>query len=216
MLRGHLELLDVGDPGEVAETRELLLDEVDRMSRLVGDLILLAKSDRPDFVTPRPVDLAGADRRRARQGPRARRPDVAARRDAREVTVPLDEQRLTQALLQLCDNAVKHTAPRRRGGARLVVRRRARVELWVRDTGPGVPDADRAQVFERFGRSAVPDGDEGFGLGLSIVHAIAHAHGGTVHVEDGTPARRLLRDHRCPAARRRSTDRGPEPAWPAS
>ena len=57
VLRGHLELLDVGDPAEVAETRALLLDEVDRMSRLVGDLILLAKSDRPDFVTLRPVDL---------------------------------------------------------------------------------------------------------------------------------------------------------------
>ena len=52
VLRGHLELLDAGSPEEVAETRALLLDEIDRMSRLVGDLILLAKSDRPDFLTP--------------------------------------------------------------------------------------------------------------------------------------------------------------------
>ena len=59
VLRGHLELLDVGNPAEIAETRALLLDETDRMSRLVGELILLAKSDRPDFVTPRPVDLTG-------------------------------------------------------------------------------------------------------------------------------------------------------------
>jgi signal transduction histidine kinase len=51
VLRGHLELLDVGSPEEIAETRELLLDEVDRMARLVGDLILLAKSDRPAFTT---------------------------------------------------------------------------------------------------------------------------------------------------------------------
>ncbi len=53
VLRGHLERLDTGSPEDVAETRALLLDEVDRMSRLVGDLILLAKSDRPDFVTLR-------------------------------------------------------------------------------------------------------------------------------------------------------------------
>ena len=59
VLRGHLELLDVGSPDEIAETRELLLDEVDRMARLVGDLILLAKSDRPDFISRRAVDLTG-------------------------------------------------------------------------------------------------------------------------------------------------------------
>jgi signal transduction histidine kinase len=61
------------------------------------------------------------------------------------------------------------------------------VQLWVRDTGKGVPDADKAVVFERFGRSAVPAGDEGFGLGLSIVRAIALAHGGSVAVEDAAP-----------------------------
>ena len=57
ILQGHLELMDVDDPHEVAETRQLLLDEIDRMSRLVGDLILLAKSDRPDFLTTAPVSL---------------------------------------------------------------------------------------------------------------------------------------------------------------
>jgi signal transduction histidine kinase len=67
--------------------------------------------------------------------------------------------------------------------------------LWVRDTGHGVPDEDKALVFQRFGRSVVPEGDEGFGLGLSIVRAIAHAHGGSVHVEDEEPhgARFVLR-----------------------
>ena len=60
----------------------------------------------------------------------------------------------------------------------------ASARLWVRDTGPGVPAADREQIFERFGRSAVPAEDEGFGLGLSIVRAIALAHDGHVTVED--------------------------------
>ena len=80
VLRGHLELLDGEDPTELAQTRELLLDEVDRMSRLVQDLILLAKSRRPDFlvlgeVAPRRPHPVGAG-----QGHRARRPRVAARR----------------------------------------------------------------------------------------------------------------------------------------
>ena len=185
VLRGHLELLDVGSPAEIAETRELLLDELDRMSRLVGELILLAKSDRPDFVTPRPVDLTGLTvdtLAKARGlGDRAWTLDETA-----SVTVPLDEQRLTQALLQLCDNAVKHTGP----GDVVALGSSydgATARLWVRDTGPGVDPEGREQIFERFGRSAVSDHDEGFGLGLSIVRAIARAHGGTLTLEDEQP-----------------------------
>lgn len=185
VLRGHLELLDTGDPEEIAETQALLLDEVDRMSRLVGDLILLAKSDRPDFVTTAQVDLSALTR------------DVLAKArglgdrvwlldDTAESTALLDEQRLTQALLQLCDNAVKHTVT----GQTIAIGSSYEgglVELWVRDTGPGIPAADRELIFDRFGRSAVPEGDEGFGLGLSIVQAIAAAHQGTVHVEQARP-----------------------------
>jgi two-component system OmpR family sensor kinase len=185
VLRGHLELLDVGSPDEIAETRDLLLDEIDRMSRLVGELILLAKSDRPDFVTPRPVDLTGltvdALAKARGLGDRAWTLDETA-----SVTVPLDEQRLTQALLQLCDNAVKHTD----SGDVVALGSSfegATARLWVRDSGPGVAPAHREQIFERFGRSAVLETDEGFGLGLSIVRAIAHAHGGTVSLEDERP-----------------------------
>ena len=57
VLRGHLELLETDNPADVERTRALLVDEVDRMNRLVGDLILLAKSRRPDFVQPHPVEL---------------------------------------------------------------------------------------------------------------------------------------------------------------
>jgi signal transduction histidine kinase len=103
------------------------------------------------------------------------------------VNVLVDEQRLTQALLQLCDNAVKHT----RVGDTVALGssydgRRARV--WVRDSGPGVPAEDRQRIFERFGRGAVREGDEGFGLGLSIVGAIAASHGGQVGIEDVQPS----------------------------
>jgi signal transduction histidine kinase len=190
VLRGHLELLDTGSPAEIAETRELLLDEIDRMSRLVGDLVLLAKSDRPDFLRLRPVDLEGLTRdlvAKARGlGDRAWTVDAAA-----EAKVLADEQRLTQAVLQLADNAVKHTGP----GDPVAIGSSYDGEvarLWVRDAGPGVPPEDRELIFERFGRSAVPPGDEGFGLGLSIVSAIVSAHGGAVSVEDADPGARFV------------------------
>ena len=185
VLRGHLELLDVGNPDELAQTRELLLDEVDRMSRLVGELIVLAKSDRPDFVTLRQVDLTGLTvdtLAKARGlGDRTWTLDETA-----SVSVPVDEQRLTQALLQLCDNAVKHTGPgdvvalgsSYDGGT---------ARLWVRDTGPGVAPEHHDRVFERFSRGVVAENDDGFGLGLSIVQAIARAHGGSVGLEDEQP-----------------------------
>ncbi|HEU5036533.1 MAG TPA: HAMP domain-containing sensor histidine kinase [Nocardioides sp.] len=186
VLRGHLELLDPDDPAEIAETRELLVDETDRMSRLVGDLILLAKSDRPDFLRLREVDLAALTRdlvTKARGlGDREWSLDAVT-----EHKVVADEQRLTQAVLQLADNAVKHT----RDGDTIALGSSYAdgvSRLWVRDTGPGVPPEDRQRIFERFGRSAVPPGDEGFGLGLSIVGAIARAHGGSVAVEDAEPA----------------------------
>ena len=185
VLRGHLELLDPDDPAEIAETRELLLDETDRMARLVGDLILLAKSDRPDFLRLREVDLGSLTRdlvTKARGlGDRDWVLDGVA-----EHKLVADEQRLTQAVLQLADNAVKHT----RDGDTIAIGSSYAggvSRLWVRDTGPGVPPEDRRRIFERFGRGAVPPGDEGFGLGLSIVGAIAGAHGGGVTVEDAEP-----------------------------
>jgi two-component system OmpR family sensor kinase len=206
VLRGHLELLDTGSPGEIAETRELLLDETDRMSRLVGDLLLLAKSDRPDFLRLRPVDLqqltADLVAKACGLGDREWTLDGSA-----DAKVLADEQRLTQAVLQLADNAVKHTPD----GAAVAIGSSydgSAFRMWVRDTGPGVPSEDRAHIFERFGRAAVPPGDEGFGLGLSIVGAIARAHGGTVTVEDADP----------PGARFVITlpSRPQEDPWPAS
>ena len=180
IVRGHLELLDPRNPQEVAETRALVLDELDRMSRLVEDLILLAKARRPDFVQLAPVDLGRLtddvlDKARG-LGDRTWRVD--ARADAR---TPADAQRLTQALLQLAHNAVKFT----QAGDLVAVGSSVTdgsARLWVRDTGPGVAPSDRERIFERFGRAETGRGVEGSGLGLAIVGAIADAHGGRVEL----------------------------------
>ncbi|MDQ6525420.1 HAMP domain-containing sensor histidine kinase [Nocardioides sp. LHD-245] len=183
VLRGHLELLDVGSPQEVAETRTLLLDEVDRMARLVGDLIMLAKSDRPDFLSPGPTDpsalLASVLSKASALG---RRDWVLEASPDLPTEVVVDGQRITQALLALADNAVKHTVP----GGRIAIGAAVvgpLLRCWIHDDGAGVAPEDRERIFGRFGRAAVPPGDEGFGLGLSIVGAIAQAHGGAAYVD---------------------------------
>ncbi|MCP2266291.1 sensor histidine kinase [Promicromonospora thailandica] len=181
VLRGHLEVLDPDDPADVRETRDLLLDETARMGQIVEELVLLARSERSDFVTPAPVDLGRLtddvhDKARALG---ARRWVVDARAD---VEVVADAHRLTQAVLQLADNAVKFTGPDDEVGIGTEVVGR-RVRLWVRDTGPGVPPDEAERIFDRFARGGDTGGVPGSGLGLAIVRAIAQGHGGDVAVE---------------------------------
>lgn len=180
VLRGHLEVLDASDPDDVEATRALLLDETDRMSRLVNDLLMLAKARRPDFVDPHPTDVetlthGSIDRARALADRRWLLDGVA------RGTFSIDGQRITQALLQLSDNAARHT----QAGDEIGIGSRHHeglLEFWVRDTGPGVEAQMRTKVFERFARG--DHDDDGFGLGLSIVTAIAEAHGGDVVLDD--------------------------------
>lgn len=182
VVRGHLEVMDQHDPDDVEETRALLLDEIDRMSRLVDDLLVLAKSRRPDFVRREPVDLAALG-----DGVVARCRALADRdwqsSFSASGTAPVDGQRLTQAMLQLADNAVRHTQP----GDTITIGSRSSLttlELWVADEGPGVDPEMREAIFDRFTSTGAHDG---FGLGLSIVSAIAQAHGGTIRLDDTPP-----------------------------
>ncbi|WP_020574857.1 sensor histidine kinase [Actinopolymorpha alba] len=184
VMRGHLELLDASSRAEVAETRVLILGELDRMSRLVDDLTMLARADAPNFLRPAPVgvgQLVDEVTRKARMlGARSWK--VEARTD---IVVMADAQRLTQALLQLAHNAVKVTDPADTIWLGSSVDRSAgTVRLWVRDRGPGVHPQDSRRIFGRFERGAA--NGEGSGLGLAIVAAIAEAHGGTV-VLDSVP-----------------------------
>jgi two-component system, OmpR family, sensor kinase len=183
VLRGHLELLDASDAADVESTRALLLDEIDRMSRLVHDLLMLAKARRPDFVETHSTGIDSLT-----QGIFDRAWGLADRRwtfdGAASTHADVDEQRITQALLQLADNAAKHTSV----GDEIGIGSQTDgtwLELWVRDTGPGLPAALAETAFERFHTGE--RSDDGFGLGLSIVRAIAQAHGGDVTLDD-TPS----------------------------
>lgn len=182
VIRGHLELMG-DDPADQAETKALVLDELARMNRMVDDLLVLAKSDRPDFLAPTEVNLTELVVEvvaKARPlAARTWRVDVTA-----DAVVVADGQRLTQALMQLVSNAVRHTGD----GDRIAVGSRleaGRVVLWVSDEGTGVAAADMERIFERFVRGDDQARTEGAGLGLSIVRSIARAHGGDVRVVPG-------------------------------
>jgi signal transduction histidine kinase len=179
IVRGHLELMSQ-DPDERRETLALVMDELDRMSRLVEDVLTLAKAERPDFLDLETVDVETLSREVFAKAV------ALAERDWRLGTVGrgmivADRQRLTQALVQLAQNAVQHTD----GGAVIAISStvsEGAARFSVRDTGPGVPPEDRERIFDRFGRGAGPR-REGAGLGLAIVRAIAEAHGGTVELD---------------------------------
>ena len=185
IVRGHLELLDPDDPEDVRATQGLALDELDRMRRLVDDLMMLAAAERPDFVRPAPTDVGRLtdDVLDKARGLGRRRWQVAARADA---TVCVDSQRITQAWLQLLANAVRFSAE----GSTIRIGSEVhgdRVLFWVRDEGPGVPPEESDAIFERFQRGRADRtrrrADGGVGLGLPIVAAIAAAHHGTVRLE---------------------------------
>jgi signal transduction histidine kinase len=104
---------------------------------------------------------------------------------ARGLTVRGNREFIAQALSNILDNAVKYTPA---GGAVMLrVRRRSSgdVEFSVTDTGPGVPEEDRARVVERFVRLENSRNQPGAGLGLSLVAAVAEAHGGMLEVDEG-------------------------------
>ncbi len=204
IVRGHIELLDADpDPVARAATVELVLDELDRMDRIVGDLLTLARAERPDFVSPAPFEvdeLTTATLRKATglsSDHHWRLDDVAVG------TAVGDEQRLAQAMLALAHNAARHTP----AGTTVHVGSAIHgtdLRLWVADDGPGIPPEERGRVFDRFARGTARQRAAGAGLGLAIVRAIAEGHGGTVQLS--TPASGGVRfDLHLPGATLRTT-----------
>lgn len=179
IVQGHLELLEE-DPAEREATLELVRDELERMARLVNDLLLLAKAEAPDFLRLETVDVEELTHEL-----HAKVQPLGVRRweldSVGRGVIVADRQRLTQALTQLVENAVKHT------GEDDAIRLGSSVDhdsvhFSVADTGVGLPAGAEQRIFERFARGGNGSRDGGLGLGLAIVRAIAEAHGGWVDV----------------------------------
>ena len=179
VIRGHLELLDE-DPIERERSISLVLDELDRMTRFVDDLLLLARSERPDFL-----DLGLVHLEELVQDVHQKASALASRNwtiaEAGRGIIVADRQRLTQALMQLAVNAAGHT----REGQVVAFGGRIQgdtVDLWVRDEGTGIPLSEQERIFDRFRRGVGQKRTGGAGIGLAIVKAIAEAHRGNVTV----------------------------------
>ena len=180
IIQGQLETLE-DDPEERRRTLAIVMDELDRMARLVNDLLVLARARHPDFLALEAIDIGSfTDElyvKASSIAPRDWRVESVGKG-----RVVMDRQRITQAVMQLAQNAVQHTEE---GDAislgTAVMNGRAR--FWISDSGAGVPPSGRYELFERFHRGPGPKASEGAGLGLSIVKAIAEAHHGRVELE---------------------------------
>ncbi|MDO5697434.1 MAG: HAMP domain-containing sensor histidine kinase [Dermatophilus congolensis] len=182
--RGHLEIMDPADAADSEAARAVTLKELARMTTLAEDLLLIASTDRDDFVVPSATDVAEVTQEVYDHA------QVLGERtwvleEAAMVVARLDPARIVQAWEQLASNAVKYSQT----GTRVGIGSRkegAELRLWVRDEGVGIAPENHARVLERFTRvSSVVGGKRpaGTGLGLAVVAAIARAHGGRVEID---------------------------------
>ena len=191
----NLELLtDVLD-GERGEAARSALRSSQRMRRLVGDLLLLARADANRQQPREPTDISRVLVEVASElGPVAYGHHLTV--DADDAVVDGARDELYRMTLNLMENAIRHTPDGTRIRAQ-VTADNGEVVLTVQDDGPGVAPELGDRIFERFVRGA---GDRGSssGLGLSIVRAVAESHGGRVVLEDADPGARFV--VRLPAA----------------
>lgn len=184
-IKGYAELSRrMSDPDDLSQVLSKVDSESLRMTRLVEDMLLLARLDAGRNIEPRPVDLtrvvADAVHDAAVVDP-DRTWNVSLPPDP--ITIDGDEQRLHQLVTNLLRNASRHTGE----GTRVVTSLEvdgANVRLMVADNGPGIDPELLPTIFDRFtrGDSSRTRASGGAGLGTSLVQAIAHAHGGRVSV----------------------------------
>jgi signal transduction histidine kinase len=176
------------------ETSEGALADLERLTRLVDDLLLLARLDDERRPARRfgPVDLrALATSAAARPGSRVDVRLIDSPESGEPLFTQADEDALVRVMENLLSNAERYASSCVTVGAR-------RDGLWavltVSDDGPGIPAADRARVFERFARLDASRSQDsgGSGLGLAIVQQLVQSSGGSVHLEDAEPGLRAV------------------------
>ncbi|MCX6444213.1 MAG: HAMP domain-containing sensor histidine kinase [Actinobacteria bacterium] len=188
-IRGFSELHRQGAVKGEAETKELIArieGESKRMGSLVEDLLLLARLDQAREMESKPVDIVKvvADAVASAQVSGPGHP-ITLSTPNEELFMLGDEVRIHQVIANLLANARAHT-PAGTPIAVIITSSDSEVSVSVADKGPGLSDVDQQRIFERFYRadgSRSRTGDDGSGLGLSIVDAVMRAHGGKVSVE---------------------------------
>lgn len=184
-------LLDDDAVYDAEQERELLrtvLEESDRLNRLVGNIVDLARVRAGALVPAKGLtaieDVLDSVLHRMKPS----FTDVTVRTIVRPdiPDIPIDPVQIDQVLSNLLENAVRFSSP---GGEVLVSVSpwRGSVQVRVADQGPGIPTEDRERVFEAFYRRDVGDGRGGSGLGLAIARAIVLGHGGRIWIE-GAPS----------------------------
>ena len=189
---GVTSLLDPSvdyDPEQERELLTTILEETDRLNRLVGNILDLAKIRAGALIPTRQAaavdEIVGAVL--ARMRPRLQAPGIRVETKIRPdlPDVMVDEMQLDQVLTNLLENAARYTP----AGSEIQVSAgvfREAVQVRVSDRGPGIPTEERERVFEAFYRGGRSPEMPGSGLGLAIAKAIVTAHGGRIWVE-GAP-----------------------------
>ncbi len=183
----------VGPPD--SQTLEAMLEQVERLGRLVTQLLDLSKLESGTFLLEtRPFELKPVAEQAAREASlnaahaSAKRIELAVAVDPEDLTVVGDSERVYQVLSNLLDNAVRHSPE----GASVELLARPRdgmVRIDVADAGPGIRADEAERVFERFYRSdsARAASQGGSGLGLAIARWIVDLHGGDIAAETNSP-----------------------------
>ncbi|QIA26760.1 HAMP domain-containing histidine kinase [Thermaerobacter sp. PB12/4term] len=200
---GNLDLLrrrpDL-PPEEQAQALEEARNEAERLSRLVADLLSLARADAGVPLVIKPVDVDAVVLEAFQEARRLVRGQELVLDPLEPVRVPGDRDRIKQLLLILLDNAIKYTP----AGGRITLGLQAAGDggavLTVADTGVGIPPADLPHVFERFYRAdpARSRDPGGTGLGLPIARWIVEQHQGQITI-DSAPGRGTTVTVRLPA-----------------
>lgn len=181
-VRGNLDLLRRDPPLAEAEQADVLtdlVDESDRLIRLVNELLILARADAGRNLVQDPVAVGSLIEEACRQAQQLDKPrEIAA--VVQDVTVLGDRDALKQVVLSLLDNAMKHTQ-----GPITISAEPAgdQVLISVQDAGPGIPPEMLQHVFDRFYRGEADPAVPGFGLGLPIAKALVEGQGGTITIE---------------------------------
>ncbi len=171
-----------------AESLESIESEVDRLTRLVGDLLLLAQAETgklPLMMEPVELDDLLMEIFEQMQVLAAEKHQQITLENIEPAVVVADRDRLKQVLLNLGSNAIKYTPESRTITLGLYPEDSKWVRVFVRDQGPGIPKKDQAHLFERFfrGDKSRSRSEGGFGLGLSIAYWIVRNHGGRIEVD---------------------------------